>query len=48
MLNRNNNFSNIKSNFVFVEFLSLVQMREKFSAVHIICEVNKYKQISQC
>lgn len=41
MLNRNNNFSNIYSNFVFGELFSLVQMGEKFAAVHIICEVKK-------
>lgn len=47
MLDCNNNFSNIYSNFVFSKLLSLVQMGEKFSAIHVIYEVNKLKQISE-
>ena len=43
----NNNFSNIYSNFVFSKLLSLVQMGEKFSTIHVIYEVNKLKQISE-
>lgn len=47
VLDCNNNFSNINSNFVFRKLLSLVQMGEKFSAIHVIYEVNKLKQISE-
>lgn len=39
VLNSNNNFSNIYSNFVFSKLLSLVQMGEKFSAIHVIYEL---------
>lgn len=48
MFDSNDNFSNVYSNFVFCELLSLIQVGEKFASIHIICGIHNNNKYHDC